>query len=453
MDTLDTYTTQRNKKAPLVNGFKFRLIRKNVTGDIIYWKCSSEKCKAFCQTDVCISKILAGQFSHNHAAPPKAALAKSDMQASCKKRCRDEPDESPLTIVLREVKRRKLALQPHELRNARNSIYEARKRPLPDSFLQTVQFLHDEDFIPPDEDFFMSMKEDVLMFSFNRNIPYFSGTPRVFGDGTFDSRPPHCSQLYTLHTEQMEHYLPLTYFILQDKTIRTYVTMLQLLIEECQKRGVHFNPAVIHLDFEDAAHASFKTHFPDINIRGCNFHLKQAWLRKCQAIGLKGEYEDKNSAIHRWIRTLFGLAFLNPDNVQTVFAFDMTAMAPMDPRVEILEEYLTKNYCMDDSKYPPQLWASANLDEPRTTNCCESFHALLKKRTGHRPNIFKLLRCLSDIQELTQSKMNAIEAGNPRFIPRKERVKRLRWQSFSTQYNSGIITRHQYVSCMSYKFV
>ena len=115
-----------------------------------------------------------------------------------------------------------------------------------------MEMLQSEDFIPPDNDFFMAVKEDVVMFSFHRNIAYFSNTPRLFGDGTFDSRPPFCAQLYTLHVENMDHYLPLAYFMLQDKRSPTYMTMLQLLAEECRKRGVDFKPALVHLDFEDA---------------------------------------------------------------------------------------------------------------------------------------------------------------------------------------------------------
>ena len=98
--------------------------------------------------------------------------------------------------------------------------------------------------------------------------------------------------------------------------------------DECAERGLHLNPNTVHLDFEEAAHLAFKAAFPSIKIQGCNFHLKKAWLRKCGEVGLQNEYEDKKSPVYNWVKTLFGMPFLNAHEV-----IEATCFAPNDPKV------------------------------------------------------------------------------------------------------------------------
>ena len=67
-------------------------------------------------------------------------------------------------------------------------------------------------------------------------------------------------QLYTLHTEKLGHYIPLVFFLLPNKKEQTYLTMLELLLDECRKREIDFSPKAINLDFEIATHNAFR-HF------------------------------------------------------------------------------------------------------------------------------------------------------------------------------------------------
>ncbi|KAK3793725.1 hypothetical protein RRG08_006547 [Elysia crispata] len=187
--------------------------------------------------------------------------------------------------------------------------------------------------------------------------------------------------------------------------------MLGLLIDECQKRGLIFSPSRINLDFESATHQAFKKVFPEIDIFGRNFHLKQAWLRKCNELGLKKDYEDKESEIHKWLRILFGMPFLPSEQVIPFFCIEATCLSPIDPRIEELEEYLLKNY-IESQNFPPSMWASQDLSRPRTTNCCESFHAHFQKFfQNSNPNIFTLINRLGDVQQLTLMEFSAISKG------------------------------------------
>lgn len=87
--------------------------------------------------------------------------------------------------------------------------------------------------------------------------------------------------------------------------------MFKHLIDVAMIFGLTLNLNLIHLDFEDAVFDAAREFWPDINIRGCHFHLSQAWWRKIQGLGLAVEYKNQDSVIGKWLKVFFGLTFLN----------------------------------------------------------------------------------------------------------------------------------------------
>jgi len=53
-----------------------------------------------------------------------------------------------------------------------------------------------------------------------------------------------------------------------------------------------FLPQTIYVDFEEAIHNSILSVWPEINIKGCRFHLGQRWWWKIQNLGLTNEYKS-----------------------------------------------------------------------------------------------------------------------------------------------------------------
>lgn len=406
-----------------------------------------------CSTDLEITKILKGNFEHNHEKPD---LEKSQLQERCKKRALENPDERPSKIIIRELKPGKIDIIPKEMASIRQAIYTKRKsiRPnLPKSRDETIEILTEGNFDQP-EDLIVSIKEQVVLVTFKNNFTFCSlPDATFFGDGTFKAAPQHFFQLYTIHTEHKGYYLPLFFFLLPDKKASTYKTMINLLLEQCIFYGHSFDPKNINLDFETATHQAFKESFPDINITGCSFHLKQAWLRKCGEIGLKKEYEDTEGEIHRWLRTVFGMSFLNPENVEDFFAFELCADAPQDKRIEAFTDYLLLNYISPHSQFPPIIWASNDVAKLRTTNCCENFHSKLNTMfSSAHPNIFNLIQRLGEMQKHTLIKINGIQKNEPPRQRHRHIEKKRRLENNTKDLNSGIITPIQFVRRMSYKF-
>ena len=80
------------------------------------------------------------------------------------------------------------------------------------------------------------------------------------------------------------------------------------------------------------------------SLNGCHFHLSQAWWRKIQSLGLATEYKSEVSVIEKWLKVFFGLSFLNSENIEECFAFDLFSCTPDDPRAVRFADYIVHNY-------------------------------------------------------------------------------------------------------------
>jgi len=73
---------------------------------------------------------------------------------------------------------------------------------------------------------------------------------------------------------------------------------------------------------------ALSTIFPNVQRRGCRFHLGQSWWRRIQTLGMSEDYSDKNSAISKWLVLFFGLSLLPSDEVGTAFANEILSTIP-----------------------------------------------------------------------------------------------------------------------------
>jgi hypothetical protein len=96
-------------------------------------------------------------------------------------------------------------------------------------------------------------------------------------------------QLFTIHNIKNGHYIPLAFCLLPDKCTQTYRDLLLLIMTECSKLNLTFCPKHVVADFEKAIYNAVSAVWPQSQILGCRFHLRQAWWRKIQALGLSKE--------------------------------------------------------------------------------------------------------------------------------------------------------------------
>jgi hypothetical protein len=189
--------------------------------------------------------------------------------------------------------------------------------------------------------------------------------------------------------------------------------MFQYLLDVCTRENLELNITHLNLDFEYAAHEAARHFWPDVTIKGCQFHLAQAWYRKIQSLGLTSEYKDQESPVGQWLKTFFGLSFLDPD-VEECFVFDIFSEAPESEKAIKSADYVVNNYIDKSSTFPPITSADSDVECKRTTNGCESFHKEFSTMfyCSH-PNIFDFLARIQSVQTKSYLKIRAARKNIP----------------------------------------
>ena len=197
-------------------------------------------------------------------------------------------------------------------------------------------------------------------------------------------------------------------------------------------------------DFEIAIHNAVKSVWPYSKIVGCRFHLAQSWYRKIQRLGLVTEYKNANTEVGKWLNYLFGLPFLNQEDVSDCFIFDLMAIQPADEKIVSMVE----TYIGEDSLFPPEMWTACTSSIERTTNCCESFHSKFNENFYKtHPSLYVFINVLNDFQTESLIKLNSV--GENRRIKDPETRRRQQFvQNKIDQYVE--IGRLQYIKCLGY---
>jgi hypothetical protein len=71
-----------------------------------------------------------------------------------------------------------------------------------------------------------------------------------------------------------------------------------------------------------------------------SFPPRTIWWRKIQKTGLSTEYKDNESNTGKWLNSFFGLAFLDPSDVEDCFGDDIMRVLPEDPRCTSFADYI-----------------------------------------------------------------------------------------------------------------
>jgi len=101
-------------------------------------------------------------------------------------------------------------------------------------------------------------------------------------DGTFKIAPSLFSQVFVILGTRNGGVHPCLYALLPNKNQATYNRLLM----EIKNLAPGINARSISVDFEIAIHNAFRTEFPNIEIRGCFFHLIQNMKKHVAVVGL-----------------------------------------------------------------------------------------------------------------------------------------------------------------------
>lgn len=175
--------------------------------------------------------------------------------------------------------------------------------------------------------------------------------------------------------------------------------------------------------------------------------------RRIQNLGLSKIYNDPESEEGKWLRHIFGLTYLNPEDVGDCVAFDFAADQPDNPKITSFMNYLVDNYLDENSTFPPAMWAENTSSLARTTNSCEGFHSKFNGMfPSPHPNINVFISNLKLIQSDTYLKLNSVLAKEKRYV-RPDVLKKKKFLDEKIQaYRKNNLSRYEFVKLASYQF-
>lgn len=456
-------SSEKGKPMLLIDGFKFSF-HKELKGGVKRWMCSCKKshCKAFVKTNGEENIIIEATLQHNHEKQPEHLLNRQLLSNSVKKVAVEHPTEKPIKLIRKELLQADFkTTTTHDITRARKNAYHARTSilcKLPKNVQEFQEVLEANEVKTSKNEHFILLNDKdnhIVIFATSSNIKFLSGVLDWYVDGTFEYCPKFFLQLFTIHGLKNGLYIPLIFCLLPNKLQHTYKVIFEFLKNILSLEMSNYYPQTITVDFEYAIHSAIAQVFPLAQIRGCRFHLCQAWYRKIQQLGLSSEYKKQNeesSEITKYLTYIFGLPFLRPEDVGDCFAIDFASILPKNDLVIKFSDYLVDNYIDENSKFPPHIWAEHSSSVEHTTNACESFHNQYNSSfySAH-PNLHQFIKVLLDFQLETYRKVRSVDnvrkVQNPKIKLKKEFIDKKIEELYEYK-----IDRFTFVKALSYRF-
>ncbi|XP_071173818.1 uncharacterized protein [Mytilus edulis] len=448
--------TNKGKRSLVCDSFRYR-VDKTLKGEEISWRCTAKGCKARLRTDCTGTVIIQQKNTHNHDTSDRDN-ERHLLRVRSKKKADDDIAQRPSKIIRTELQNMDEAnLKSEDIGSVSKAIYRKRRKShpaLPKSREETHQSLKKINIQSNKFENFVQFNDEqtgIIILTCPTNLECLCSVPEIFMDGTYKYCPKFFKQLYTIHGYNKGNYVPLVFCLLPGKSEEIYVNCFSSIVKLCSDQGHTLQPKAVHVDFEERVMKVMKDFFPSIEIKCCRFHLGQAWWRKIQKVGLSQQYKELDSDISKWLKGIFGIAFLAPDEVADCFVEDFMAVVPNDKPCIEFADYLTDTYITDESLFPPHLWAEVPSSLKRTNNGPESFHAHYNEQFYHsHPSIYIFLDTIIKLQSVTYIKIRSLNIDAPQSRTEKEKEQNLR--DLHSKYCQQEITRDFYVRSLGYKF-
>lgn len=458
MSEIKMILSEKGKSLLVWDDYKFREKKVLKSGEK-FWTCTVSKCNAKVFTLGSDNIISRKETVHNHENDIKK-LNRQILSVASKRKAVEDITERPSKIihsVLRENSDTMDALTRKDITYIRNNMYYKRRQVqarLPSNVSDVFDILPTLNLTTIKNEPFLLATDNInniVVFSCYTNLKFLCSSDKVYLDGTFRYCTKHFLQLFTLHIVENGHYIPVAFCLLPNKLRLTYERLFVILKEKCCNANLIFVPKIIVADYELAIHKAISAQWPTTKIIGCRFHLGQAWYRKIQSLGLAKEYQDEKSATGKWMRYLFGLSFLKPEEVGECFALDLAEFQPdhMHKAVVNLADYLVKNYIEENSLFPPTIWAEAVVTTENSTNACESFHSRFNSNFySMHPSLYLFVNVLNNFQTDTYIRINSLKESvkcNNKIVRRRLNM----LTSKMLEYKNGSIKRIDFVKFAS----
>lgn len=445
-------------KALLVkDGETFRRVYTYLNG-CVRWRCTNGKCPAKIILNV-NNEIKEYRGDHNHDVSDKDVIVQK-VRASCKRKAVEDVTSRPGKLIARSLQENApqstSTLHFSDLKLIREAMYRERRKIIPNLPTCLSEVHEAVSTLKPvssqKEPFVLvnNIESSFIVFGCESNLKVMCEAETLFLDGTFNFCTKFFTQLFTLHCLMNGHYVPVVFCLLPNKTKETYVLLFNSVICKCKELGLTFHPDKVVADFEIAIHEAIKSVWSEgVVLLGCRFHLGQAWFRKLQNLGLASVYKNRDSPDGTWLRHIFGLSYLPPQEVGECFAIEMSEDKPTNSVIDLFSDYLVDTYISEDATFPPSIWAEQSSSISHTTNACESFHSKFNSLFySTHPDIYTTIDVLKTFQSEIYLKINGISKRpykRKHVLEKQERIEK--WINL---FQTGKCTRIEYVRNISY---
>ncbi len=444
----DIVPSQKENNKINVRGYL--MVKERIRNDIYYWCCEKRKdnCKGRAITTFYNGSHYLKKFvEHDHSPQSSnAEVAKTIGQIKQKARAiRDKPvqiiqditvnmlqeyypympSSNALRSTIKRVKRAEMPAEPQTIEEVN----------IPDLLRLT---LNGDTFLIRD---CVIGNDRILLFATQANIQRLSRASFWLMDGTFKTVPTVFCQLYTIHAPvggENSRILPLVFSLITSKSEEIYKNLFEELIDFAAENDLTLQPSIILTDFELASINASRHVFPNVENKGCFFHLGQSGWRKIQSYGLATRYGN-DEQFSLMLRHLFALAFLPPQEIPE--AFDILKLEMPSEANEVVQ-WFEDNYIYGRIRrhlrngtvirsaplFPPQLWSVYNLNEmgiPRTQNNVEAWHRRWEILVGQsHVGVYRMIEELQKEQQCVELQVESIIRGEQRLAKKKNLIER-----------------------------
>lgn len=429
--------TEKGARKLLNDGYIY-IFQKNLANDLTSWECVDRRkgqCKARVKLTIMDEFV---QQVNEHTHPPsqvKCEVAK--VTASVKLRAETSNDTSRQILAgeligISESASVNLPSMNAMRRNIRAARQDRNIPPQPVNIVAIPDIPQEYQITENGEQFLLfdsgsGDPERIIIFASPLGINQLATSEHWFADGTFKVCPEVFYQLYTVHAEQGGRIFPCVFALLPNKTEVTYTRFFREIF-----RVIDGNiPEDILCDFERAAMNGITNNQPQVDIKGCFYHLCANVWKHIQSLGLQPQYNaDEDFALH--LRMICALAFIPPNSVIDAFVEVCQCIRNnfndiADDLIQYFEDTYIGRFRQNAPRRNPifniglwNMYHRTDQELPRTNNSVEGWHRSFQ---GHlsacHPNFWRFLKVLKQEEVFNRTAILQHRGGHP--VPAQRR--------------------------------
>lgn len=422
--------TNRGGLSLFYQGAKFRSAGSTTKGRFgaptQRWKCDFAGCNSYVITTA-DRLFVRAQIDHQHE--PKMSAAQQQFNNSIKAKVKLNPlarFEALYSITLQEFPPGTVLKPLSEIKDA---LYDIRRASVPRT-PKTIAELKEQLEAPwtltrSGEQFVQFISLEMIVLFEHRFFERLCQAEEIYMDGTFKICPKLFRQFYTIHFKFDGVKYPAVFILMKNRQLPTYKVAFKFLATYAAQHQLTFKPKIIHSDFEVAILRLVAEMLPNSSINGCFFHYCQAVFRKIKKLGLQPFY-TKSKNFKMFIRCLYSLSFLPPQQVETVyrqllvvatqiFGFDLA-----DKQLAKFLRYYESTWISGSALFPARIWSNYKQTD-RTNNGTEGFHhGFASKFQRNHPSVYYFLFELKREHQKRDAELtNQQSTGASSRVPRK----------------------------------